>query len=523
MHTRVTRPLTVLAVIAAPLVLGITLAGQAARGAGAAQDRAGRGAAPAAPFRIESFSDDTFLRFPLAPADQAYAAIDGRRLKQHVNDLAAISRRYRDAGHQFWGRIIGTDADHWNAEWMMQKLQAAGATNVRKQEIPLPPQWMPRSWDVAGTSAGRTVPLPSAWPSYSTPATPAGGLDLEAVYLGWGTEADYAGRDVRGKAAFIYSMPMSGSRSHSAANLHDSLRRAQEKGAAALFVVIEMPGNIRLALYPQGTSILTFSLGSADGAAMRELIEKAPAGQAPHVKVRLDVDMVANLTTSNVWGEIPGTTDESIVIIAHRDGFFDAGSDNASGVATAVGLAEYFGKIPQAERRRTIKIIGTTGHHNNAGGSMGVRLLAENNATVFGGKTAYLINAEHTAHAAVERFGGALSTTNVQGTFIWGATGSPAAIKIAVDAYDAFGIPRRPQNSNGPGAEASRVAEFAAATTGLIHAAPFFHSDAESPETIPAAGLEASTRAYARIIDQVNKLTMEQLKGAPAAATRSGR
>jgi hypothetical protein len=473
-----------------------------------------------APATIASFPDDQFLQWPLGAADQPYAAIDGKRLKQHVSDLTAISRRYRDAGHQFWGRIIGTDADRWNAEWMAEKLRAAGAVNVRIQSLDLPPQWMPQSWEVVAAEGGRTVSLASAWPSYSTPATPAGGLDLDVVYVGWGTDADYAGRDVKGKAVFIYSMPMSGSRSHSAANMHDALRRAEQRGAAAIFVVIEMPGNIRHALYPQGTSVMTFSLGSADGAAVRELVEKASAGTAPRVKVRLDVQMVPNLKTANVWGELPGTSDESIVVIAHRDGFFEAGSDNASGVATAVGLAEYFGTIPAEKRRRTIRIVGTTGHHNNMGGSMGVRWMADNSSTVFANKTAYLINAEHTAHAAVERFGSALSTTNVQGTFIWGASGSPAAVDIAVKAYDAFGIPRRPQNSGGPGAEASRVAQFVAASTGLIHAAPFFHSDAESDATIPAHGLEASTRAYARIIDQVNKLGLEELKGPPAATAR---
>jgi hypothetical protein len=478
---------------------------------GAEAQSGARGAQPA----VQSFPDDAFLRWPLAPADKQYAAIDGRRLKQHVSALTAISRRYRDGGHQFWGRIIGTDADAWNAEWMAAKLRAAGATNVRIQSIDLPPQWMPRSWEAVAVLGGKSVPLGSAWPSYSTPPTPPGGVDLEIAYVGWGTEADYAGRDVKGKAVFVYSMPMSGSRSHSAANMHDALRRAEQKGAAAVFVVIEMPGNIRHALYPQGTSVMTFSLGAADGGAVRQLVEAAAAGARPRVNVRLDVEMVSGLKTANVWGELPGTSDESIVVIAHRDGFFEAGSDNASGVATAVGLAEYFGQVPRERRRRTIKIAGTTGHHNNAGGSMGVRWMADNSDAVFGTKTAYLINAEHTAHAAVERFGNALSTTNVQGTFIWGASGSPAAVRIAEEAYDAFGIPRRPQNSGGPGAEASRVAQFAAATTGLIHAAPFFHSDAETDATIPAYGLEATTRAYARIIDQVNKLTIEELRGQP--------
>ena len=33
----------------------------------------------------------------------------------------------------------------------------------------------------------------------------------------------------------------------------------------------------------------------------------------------------------------------------------------------------------------------------------------------------------------------------------------------------------------------------------------YFHTDLETPETVAWTGLEASTRAYARIIDEVNK------------------
>ncbi len=32
-----------------------------------------------------------------------------------------------------------------------------------------------------------------------------------------------------------------------------------------------------------------------------------------------------------------------------------------------------------------------------------------------------------------------------------------------------------------------------------------FHSDLETPDTVPWTGLEATTRAYARLIDEVNK------------------
>ncbi len=59
------------------------------------------------------------LTLPLRPAI-SYSSIDGAHLKPYVDDLAAMSRRYRDNGHpQFWGRIIGTEADAENGRWLL--------------------------------------------------------------------------------------------------------------------------------------------------------------------------------------------------------------------------------------------------------------------------------------------------------------------------------------------------------------------------------------------------------------------
>ena len=70
---------------------------QAARGGGQRGGAPGSDVAPG----LVSIPDENFLRMPLAPADRAYAAIDGKHLKTHVQELTALSRRYRDAGHQF--------------------------------------------------------------------------------------------------------------------------------------------------------------------------------------------------------------------------------------------------------------------------------------------------------------------------------------------------------------------------------------------------------------------------------------
>src|SRR5579863_1526468 len=76
-----------------------------------AQTAATGGRAPQAPMRALHPLDESYLEWPVAPSDRAYTSIDGNHLKQYVEDQTAISRKYRDAGHQFWGRIIGTDAD----------------------------------------------------------------------------------------------------------------------------------------------------------------------------------------------------------------------------------------------------------------------------------------------------------------------------------------------------------------------------------------------------------------------------
>src|SRR5580658_1666091 len=83
--------------------------------------------------------EDALLEWPLPPQDKAFGAIDGKRLHAYVEDLTAISRKYRDAGHpQFWGRIIGTQADADTAQWVLDKFTKAGLSDVHLQPFDLP-------------------------------------------------------------------------------------------------------------------------------------------------------------------------------------------------------------------------------------------------------------------------------------------------------------------------------------------------------------------------------------------------
>jgi hypothetical protein len=168
--------------------------------------------------------DDAFLRWPLPPGAERYGAIDGRRMHKDVVEQARISRRYRDAGHpKFWGRITGTSSDAESAQWLAAKFKAAGLSDVRIQPLDLEPQWMPQAWEAVITGGGKTIRIESAQPFYGANALPAGGIDVEAVYAGLGSEADFAGKNVTGKAVFVFNQ--TGLRDEGAVRRADSKAR----------------------------------------------------------------------------------------------------------------------------------------------------------------------------------------------------------------------------------------------------------------------------------------------------------
>ncbi|HMF96675.1 MAG TPA: M28 family peptidase [Vicinamibacterales bacterium] len=493
------------ALIAVSLAVGSAASGQNPDGTRARAAAAG----PAEPPHQRS----TELGWHLAAPEQKYAAIDGAHLKQYVGELTAMSRRYRDNGHpQFWGRIIGTSADTENAEWLMQKFRQIGLTDVHEQYFDLPPQWMPKSWSVTLTVGGKTLSIDTAQPTYQAVATPAGGLDLEAVYVGMASDADLKlARDVRGKAVFFYSTDTA---SRHAPVADNAIRRIGERGAAAIVIIQGIPGNERTQFYPVNSPVPTFSTGMKDGLAARDAIADATAGGAPpHVRIVLDVDRVPNLKSGTAWATLPGTTDEQVMVVAHRDGWFEGANDNAAGVATMLGLAEYFAKVPKDQRRRTIVFLGTTGHHNSTAES-GAWFAAH--PEVFD-KTAVLLNCEHTG--GIETGPGNIRQSNAVAAFSWYGTGARLA-DIVARAMDAFGVPSFPQSSPSPPGEIGRYYRFAPSVE-IINGGYVWHSDQETAETISASGLAAVTRAYAKVIADTDTIPLAEMRQPIAPRTSS--
>ncbi len=447
-----------------------------------------------------------YLHAPLPPDAAKYSAIDGHRLWQYVAEQAQIAEHYRDNGHpQFWGRISGTSGDAEDAQWLQKKFAAAGLTDTRIQTVNyLSPQWDPHSWAVAVTGGDKTVALASAQPTYGSPATGATDLDLEIAYVGLGSEADFAHQDVRGKAVLLIKSTLSRQ-----IGPQDILKRAEEHGAAAILSTDLRGKNQMEQTYRAYTKVPAFHLGTQDGETIRDLIGNAPANDPPHIKIRLDAEFVSGQKSFLVWGTLPGMTDETIYVIAHRDGWFDAAGDNASGVASMIGLAEYFAKLPKSQRRRTIIFIGGDGHHSIRPGEFGNEWLIANRDRLFA-KTALLINDEHPAEMLSH--GGAAGATDTMMPLEW-YTSRPQLRKITADAFRQFGVPMWTEPSKMP--PAGDLGKFYWFLPGVVAQSNDFvamHTTEDTPANVPWTGLESVTRAYAKLIDEVNKIPLKDLQ-----------
>jgi hypothetical protein len=342
-------------------------------------------------------------------------------------------------------------------------------------------------------------------------------LDLEAVYVGLGTEADFAPRDVKGKAVFIYGAPEPGLWTSSA--IHDgALQRADQRGAAAVFLAIGLPGNMKMHAFRGAVKAPAYLIGFGDFVSVQQMIERAGSGPAPRITVALDVKTMPGLKTANVWGVIPGRSDEKVIVSAHRDGYFEGAADNASGLATLVGLAEYFTRLPKEKRPRTIMLVGTPGHHGTQ--DLGLKWIQEHRDTDLGTVALYM-NGEHTAAGQTYLRGPVIRKANAANAFWWSLDGSLTLQSIVLNAYRTFGVATyaEPETGSPPGA----TGDYGdLATVGLVDAGMFYHTEGETEDTIPPFGLEASTRAFAKIIDESGKVEIAALKKAAATTRQYG-
>jgi hypothetical protein len=454
-----------------------------------------QGAREQKPVKEHTFDlESSYIRMPLPPGDEKYGALDGYRMKEHVRAITAITRKHHEAGERYWGRLPGSKADVETEQYIAAKFRDYGLT-VEMQAVALSPQWRATDWSFTATGSGTTLTPTSIYPAEDTFNTPPSGVTLDVVWAGLGTELDFAGRDVKGKLVFMHSDPRPNA-FQGTVRSNGGMQRAVQKGAAAVLVNVNIPGNITQT-FATAQKVPTFSIGTRDADELKALMTKGPVT----VNLKMLSEERSGMKHNNVWGTLPGATSEEVIIAAHHDSRFEGAFDNASGIATMLGLAEYFAKVPQAQRRRTIKFVSTA---TNGEGANAVKARGLDNV-------ALVINSEHTAITAISQFGASGSfKTTATSPRRWWINGSDKFAALVFDAYKKFGVAIwdwEMYDGGGIGAFAREV------TSIQLLDSPVYHSAAaDRDDNVPPPGLEAVARAYAKIIDQAGAMSRAELQ-----------
>ncbi len=213
--------------------------------------------------------------------------------------------------------------------------------------------------------------------------------------------------------------------------------------------------------------------------------------------------MVQNLETEYTVATLPGMSPEEIVIMTHTDGYFQAATDNAAGMASALEIARFYARKPLSERPRTMRFIQFSDHHHGevARGREGVGI----NDSYPWENVAVKLTMEHPSQTLFYMYNDAIAPTNAVGAFRWNALGSPEFEQMVFDTLREFGVSvyaleDGPKNGN-----------YAPSFHIIDHV--IYHTSLDVPELVPATGLERSTRAFAAALDRANKMTMNQLRG----------
>jgi hypothetical protein len=456
-------------------------------------------------------ADEDYIRFPLPPGEQAYAGVDAKRIKATIGEITAISRKSRDDGNQYWGRIPGTPYDRMMQDWVTGRFKALGMQDIRRQEIAMKPLWFPTAWAAEFTAGGKTVALKSAFPITESPPT-KGRVSAPVVWVGLGTAADFRGRDVAGKAVMIYSIATPGGRDHTA-DWSGAVKRADEAGAAIIMVEMGFPGDSQSE--PEGAvgaRAPTITITPDDANLIRDQLD---VNVEVELHVKLDTEEREGLKTANVFGVLPGASEEQVLVMAHTDAFFEGAMDNASGIAMMLDIARHYAAVPQAQRPRTLVFLTTSDHHH---GSAGIRWVRDNYDW---SKVALIVNSEHPSQTLLYNLDAGLMTANEVSARRWYVGGSDALRMLVRNSLREFGVATYHKSEVSPGGELSQIHMKAPSFHIIDHV--IYHTTLDTADLVPAWGLEDATRAFLKIIDGANKMTKPQIAAESAGLPDSTR
>jgi Iap family predicted aminopeptidase len=252
--------------------------------------------------------------------------VDPANLARLIESISAIG------SHPLGFRVAGTPEDAQTADLVAAEMEAIGLQDVGVETVPVD------AWRFRGASVtlddGREIEAASLG---GVPPTAEAGITADVVFVGDGRLRRLDRVDVAGRIALVdWRSPTV---RIAATGLELGLRGAVAIIAGCLDGGPRYQGDGALggglaAWHDQAPPLVTLRKEAAE-----ELSGRCRSGPL-RARVKLDVDIERGASGCNVIGVLPGRRPgPPIVVGAHHDGWFRGAFDNASGVASMLGIA----------------------------------------------------------------------------------------------------------------------------------------------------------------------------------------
>ncbi len=294
-------------------------------------------------------------------------------------------------------RRIGTKEAHEIENFLESKFIELGVENVKKEPVNMI-NWVAKNWNLSILNKNGTIEIPCFY-VLNTEFTDKDGLTAPIVYLRTGRDKDFKRVDVKDKIVVadieFPTLPIgkivSLAKPYYVADPTNSIDentkmiltfallnfppqalggkpredsvywRAVRRGALGLILILrDYPSNVNSHWGPYDGSmkpVPALYVGKYDGMKVRELA-KLNNSQATIILEGRKEPSIAH----NIWGILPGLSDEMIMVSSHHDSAFKGASEDGTGVAMVLAQLRAWSKIPKNERPRSILFILTTGH-----------------------------------------------------------------------------------------------------------------------------------------------------------------
>jgi hypothetical protein len=296
---------------------------------------------------------------PAAAADRIAEAVMLRDRALAGNNAFAL---LADLTTKVGQRLAATPAEARARDWAMAAMKSAGLSNVHTEAFPMP-VWTRgvETAEAAGTSPQKLVITALG----NSGATPAEGITAPVVYfVDYATLQAAAPGSLAGKIAFIDHRMMR-TQDGSSYGVNGVVRRsgpslAASKGAVAT-LIRSLGTDYHRNPHAGSTSWAAgqsrapaAALALPDAEQLARLVEAGPVS----IHLTLTPSLKPDGQSGNVVGEIPGSSDEVVVIGGHLDSW-DIGQgviDDGAGMAITLAAAKII-KESGLRPRRTIRVI----------------------------------------------------------------------------------------------------------------------------------------------------------------------